>query len=126
MMIINSIVTLTYYTAFDFGLFRKIPLDHIILTYLTLSKNLNLNEATTSNNSWTEAEQDPPLFEFIGQPQGLTLPPKLRTPGELIDLFLSVEFLDMMVEQTNQCFERNYKKKNNKEIIQVYKLEKHE
>ena len=33
------------------------------------------NEATTSNNSWTEAEQDPPLFEFIGQPQALTLPP---------------------------------------------------
>ena len=60
-----------------------------------------INEDTRNDNIWTEEERDPPVFEFRGKDQGLNLPGKLRTPGELIDIFISDEFIDKLVERTN-------------------------
>ena len=61
-----------------------------------------INEDTRNDNIWTEEERDPPVFEFRGKDQGLNLPGKLRTPGKLIDLFISDEFVDKLVQRTNE------------------------
>lgn len=62
----------------------------------------SINEDTRNGNMWTEVERDPPVFEFQGKDQGLNLPGKLTTPGELIDIFISDEFIDMLVQETNE------------------------
>uniref|UniRef100_A0A1A9ZX35 DDE_Tnp_1_7 domain-containing protein n=1 Tax=Glossina pallidipes TaxID=7398 RepID=A0A1A9ZX35_GLOPL len=69
------------------------------------------SETNAMCDVWTELEQCPPYFKFRGEPRGLNLPAKLRTPGELIDLFLSEEFINMMVQKTNNYAAKVIKKK---------------
>ena len=45
---------------------------------------------------------DSSVFEFREKDQGLNLPEKFKTPGELIDILISDEFLDMLVQKTNE------------------------
>ena len=45
------------------------------------------------------------VFEFRGNNRGFNLPEKLRTPGtnsELVDIFIFDEFIDMLVQKTNE------------------------
>uniref|UniRef100_A0A1A9WYG9 PiggyBac transposable element-derived protein domain-containing protein n=1 Tax=Glossina brevipalpis TaxID=37001 RepID=A0A1A9WYG9_9MUSC len=75
------------------------------------SFNTQPNQDNAIDHVWTELKTDPPYFEFRGEPRGVNLSPKLRTPGELIDLFLSDDFVNMMVQETNNYALRVIKKK---------------
>ena len=49
----------------------------------------SITEDTRSGNMWKEVEGDPSVFEFRGKDQGLNIPEKFSTPGELIDILIS-------------------------------------
>uniref|UniRef100_A0A1A9WYH0 PiggyBac transposable element-derived protein domain-containing protein n=1 Tax=Glossina brevipalpis TaxID=37001 RepID=A0A1A9WYH0_9MUSC len=107
------------YSDFDFGDGESESDDDDRIIYHSESENeirdapfnTQPTQANAIDNVWTELEADPPDFKFHGEPKGVNLPSKLRTPGELVDLFLSEEFVNMIVQETNNYALRVIKKK---------------